>query len=80
LRNLEFKEVGDMSADRDDQFRNLADEESELQALEREKKAIESRPHDGFADAARVVRLESEIEALDERIEREKQRAERGEG
>jgi hypothetical protein len=66
--------------DRDDQFRNSVDEQSELQALEREKEAIESRPHDGFADAARVVRLESEIEALDERIGREKQRAERGEG
>jgi hypothetical protein len=69
-----------MSDDRGDQSRKLADEESELQALEKEKEAIENRPHDGFADAARVVRLESEIEALDERIEREKQRAERGEG
>jgi hypothetical protein len=69
-----------MSDDRGDQSRNLADEESKLQALEREKEAIQSGPHDGFADATRVVRLESEIEALDERIEREKQRAERGEG
>ena len=67
-----------MSDIRDDPFAAPTDEESELQALEREKEAIESRPHDGFADAARVVRLESEIEALDERLEREKRRAERG--
>jgi hypothetical protein len=67
-------------SDGGEQFRNAANEESELQALEREKEAVESRPHDGFADAARVVRLESEIEALDERIEREKQRPTRGEG
>ena len=69
-----------MSDNRDDQFRNSANEESELQALEREKEVLESRPHDGFEDAARVVQLESEIEALDERIEREKQHAERGQG
>ena len=36
-----------MSDDRDDRFRKSADEESELQALEREKEAIENRPHDG---------------------------------
>ena len=69
-----------MSDSRDDQFRASASEENELQALEREKEALENRPHDGFADAARVVRLESEIEALDERMEREKQHAERGQG
>ena len=44
-----------MSDNGDDQFRASANEESELQALEREKEALESRPHDGFADAARVV-------------------------
>jgi hypothetical protein len=69
-----------MSDIRDNQFRNSANEESELQELQREKEALESRPHDGFADAARVVRLESEIEALNQQMEREKQRAERGEG
>lgn len=69
-----------MSDIREDQLRTSANEESELQALEREKENIENRPHDGFADAARVVRLESEIEALGERTEREKQRPERGEG
>ena len=69
-----------MSDCRDDQSRLMSDEERRLQDLEREKAAIESRPHDGFADATRVVRLESEIAALDDRIRREKQRAERGEG
>jgi hypothetical protein len=69
-----------MSENCDDQCENSANEESELLALEREKEALESRPHDGFADAARVVRLESEIEALDDRMEREKQHAERGQG
>ena len=69
-----------MSDNRDDQFQGSTNEQSELQALERKKEALETRPHDGFADATRVVRLESEIEALDERIEREEQHAERGEG
>jgi len=69
-----------MSDNRDDQFRASGNEESELRALEREKEAIENRPHDGFADAARVVRLDSEIEALDELIEQEKQRPVGGEG
>jgi hypothetical protein len=67
-----------MSDISDDQFRTPPNEESEIQALEREKAIIESRPHDGFADALRVVRLESEIGELDDRIEREKQHAERG--
>ena len=69
-----------MSDAPDNQFQTLADEESRLQDLEREKEALESRPHNGFADATRVVRLESEIEALDEDIEQEKQRASHGQG
>ena len=64
------------------QYQNgsLADEEKKLEELEREEAVLESGPHDGFADASRVVRLESEVEALDQRIEREKQRAIRGQG
>ena len=60
--------------------RELRVNEGSLQDLENEKAILENRPHDGFADATRVVKLESEIEALDEDIEREKQRAVHGEG
>lgn len=56
-----------------DQDRTLSlDEERRLENLEREENSIEASPHDGFADAARVTKLESEIEALEEDIEREK--------
>ena len=50
--------------------RELRDEEGKLQDLENEESALESRPHDGFADATRVARPKSEIEALDEQIQR----------
>jgi len=55
-------------------------DERTLERLEQEKESLESHPHDGYADAARVARLESEIEMVEERISREKQRAEHGEG
>jgi len=69
-----------MSDTRENQDPALAEAESRRQTLETEKAALQNRPHSGFADAARVLRLESEIEALDEQIEREKQRAQSGEG
>ena len=56
------------------------DEESSLQSLESEKQALEQRPHDGFADAVREVRLNSEIEALEQRIAQNKQHGVPGEG
>ena len=59
--------------------RELRDDEERLRDLENEEATIANRPHDGFADASRMVRLESEIEALDEQIQREKQRAAREE-
>ena len=63
-----------MSSIRDNQDRSLSlDEEQRLQDLEREKDSIEAGPHSGFADAIRVTRLNSEIEALEERIERKRQ-------
>ena len=65
---------------REDLDQELRDDEGRLWDLENEKSAIESRPHDGFADATRVVRLDSETEELDKQIQREKQRAAHGEG
>jgi hypothetical protein len=59
---------------------SVSDDEHELQRLEEEKTAVQGRPHDGYADAARFIELESEIEAVEERITRGKQRAEHGEG
>lgn len=69
-----------MSDFREDPDTEMRDEEGRLRDLETEKAALESRPHDGFADATRVVRLESEIEELDKQIQQEKQRAVHGEG
>ena len=59
---------------------SISDDEFKLQRLEEEKAAIESRPHNGYADATCVIQLESEIEADEQGIEREKQRAEHGQG
>ena len=56
------------------------DDEQTLQTLENEKTAFETRPHKGYADAARVATLNSEIEAIEDRIARERQRAMHGEG
>ena len=55
---------------------------SRVEALHRpDWLAFDLDPSTGsFADAARVVRVDSEIEALDELIEQEKQRPVRGEG
>jgi len=59
-----------------DQDRTLSLDEHRLENLESEESSIEAGPHDGFADANRVTKLKSEIEALEESIEREKQREE----
>jgi uncharacterized protein involved in exopolysaccharide biosynthesis len=59
---------------------SISDDEQTLQHLEEEKAAIQTRPHNGYTDASRFVQLESEIEGVEERITREEQRAEHGEG
>jgi hypothetical protein len=59
---------------------SVSDDEHTLQNLEEEKATIESRPHNGYTDAAHVVQLESEIDAVEDCMAREKQRAEHGEG
>lgn len=59
---------------------SVSDDEFTLQKLEEEKAAIEGRPHNGYGDATRVIQLESEIEAIEEGIAQEKQRAEHGQG
>jgi len=59
---------------------SVADDERAIQRLEQEKAAFESRPHSGYADASHVRGLDSEIEAIRNRIAREKQRAEHGQG
>ena len=56
------------------------DEERRLQDLKSERDFIQARPHDRFADATRVSRLDSEIQAFEDHIAREKQRAELGQG
>lgn len=59
---------------------SVPDEERKLQKLEEEKDAVESEPHSGFKDATRFVQLDSEIEAVEDRITKEKQLPEKGEG
>jgi hypothetical protein len=54
------------------------DEERRLQDLRSERDFMQARPHDGFADAIRVTGLDSEIQALEDHIAREKQRSELG--
>lgn len=59
---------------------SVSDDEQTLHNLEEEKTAIQNRPHNGYADATRFAGVESEIEDVEERIARERQRAEHGEG
>jgi hypothetical protein len=59
-----------------EQDRMSLDDEHSLDNLEREEDSIEAGPHNGFADATRVTKLRSEIEALKEHIDEEKQREE----
>lgn len=59
---------------------SVFDDEQTLHNLEEERAAIENGPHNGYTDATRFVRLESEIESLEERVSQERQQAEHGEG
>jgi len=63
-----------MSSIHDDEDHSSSlDEEHRLKNLERDENSIEASPHNGFADATRVTKLRSEIETLEEDIERKKQ-------
>ena len=50
-------------------------EENKLAELERQKSIIETEDHRGFGDAIRLIQLKSEMEALEENIMHDKQRA-----
>ena len=53
----------------------LLGEENKLAELERQKSIIETEDHRGFGDAIRLIRLKSEMEALEENIRHDRQRA-----
>jgi cell division protein FtsL len=53
----------------------LSGEENKLIELERQKRTIETADHRGFGDAIRLIQLRGEIEALEENIRHDKQRA-----
>jgi hypothetical protein len=53
----------------------LSGEENRLAELERQKAIIETEDHRGFGDAIRLIQLKGEIEALEENIMHNKQRA-----
>ena len=53
----------------------LSVEQNKLIDLERQKSIIETEDHRGFGDAARLIQLRGEMEALDGEIRRDKQRA-----
>jgi hypothetical protein len=43
---------------------SLSKDDNELLELQHEESTIEAQDHDGFADAARLTRVKSEIEEL----------------
>lgn len=53
----------------------LSMEENKLIELERQISIIETEDHRGFGDAIRLIRLKDEMEALEENIRHDKQRA-----
>ena len=53
----------------------LAVEQNKLIELERQKSTIETEDHHGFGDAACLIQLRGEMEALEGRIRHDKQRA-----
>jgi hypothetical protein len=73
---LHMQEEDDMSDQNED--RALSENERKLAELEKEEDTIENEDHHGFADAARGIRLRSEIEALDTDILHEKERDQGG--
>jgi predicted nucleic acid-binding Zn-ribbon protein len=59
---------------------SVSEDEQEIQRLEQEKANIENQSHNGFADASRFRQLDYEIQAAEERLARERQHPEEGEG
>ena len=53
----------------------LSGEENKLAELERQKSILETEEHRGFGDAIRLIQLKGEMEALEENIMHDKQRA-----
>jgi hypothetical protein len=53
----------------------LSREENKLAKLERQENIIETEGHRGFGDAIRLIQLKGEMEGLEEKIMRDKQRA-----
>jgi hypothetical protein len=53
----------------------LSVEQNKLIDLERQKSIIETEDRRGFGDAVRLIQLRGDMEALEGRIRREKQRA-----
>ena len=53
----------------------LTVEENKLAELEHQENIIETEEHRGFGDAIRLIQLKSEMEALEENIMHDKQRA-----
>jgi hypothetical protein len=53
----------------------LSVEQNKLIDLERQKSIVETEDHHGFGDAARLIQLRGEMEALEGKIRRDKQRA-----
>jgi hypothetical protein len=50
-------------------------EKNKLIELERQKSIIETEDHRGFGDAIRLIPLKGEMEALEQNIRHDKQRA-----
>ena len=48
---------------------------NKLAKLERQENIIETEGHRGFGDAIRLIQLKGEMEGLEEKIMRDKQRA-----
>jgi len=56
------------------------EDQQEIDRLEAEERALEQRPHDGFADAVRSERIRERIEDLEKDISRAAQKAIPGQG
>lgn len=63
-----------MAVDPHDESRQLEHDESRLKKLQEEREKLIAKSHQGFSDAASVLRLGNEIEALDGEVLKEKQR------
>lgn len=69
-----------MTSDESNFKSDLDGDQAQLDRLEQEERAVETRNHVGFADVARRLHLEDRIRALDDEIVRSKEIPVRGEG